>query len=160
MIAIKNLQKQYKQLLKNPDGLYNVYPNEKNFLEWKVLFFGPPDTIFENGIFEAKMTFPKDYPNSPPKIVFMTQLFHPNIYPDGTVCISILHDGVDQFGYESKEERWNPLHGLNSILISIISMFASPNFESPANVDASKMWREDFNNYKKIVYKTVSDSLR
>lgn len=159
MQAIKNLQKQYKLLLKNPDGLYNVFPNDNNFLEWKVLFFGPPDTIFENGIFEAKMIFPKDYPNSPPKIVFVTKLFHPNIYPDGTVCISILHDGVDQFGYESKEERWNPLHGINSILISIISMFGSPNFESPANVDASKMWRDDFNNYKKIIYKTVSDSL-
>lgn len=160
MNAIKHLQKQYKQLLKNPDELYTIKPDERNFLLWKVIFFGPPNTIFEYGMFEAEMVFPRDYPNSPPKIKFITPLFHPNIYKSGEVCISILHDGLDEFGYESKEERWNPLHGISSILISIISMLNHPNFESPANVDASKMWKEDFESYKKIIYKTVSDSFK
>ena len=37
------------------------------------------------------MTFPDDYPNNPPKMIFKTPMWHPNIYPDGNVCISILH---------------------------------------------------------------------
>ena len=85
-------------------------------------------------------------------------LFHPNIYTNGNVCISILHEGIDEFGYESVSERWNPSQSVNSILISILSMLSAPNFESPANVDASKMWRDNFEDYKKIVYKMVSDS--
>ena len=85
-------------------------------------------------------------------------MYHPNIYPDGKVCISILHDGVDQYGYESTGERWNPSHSVSSILLSIISMLPMPNFESPANIDASVMCKDNYDSYKRKIYKLVSDS--
>ena len=51
---------------------------------------------------------------------------------------SILHaPGEDVHGYESAEERWRPIHTAESILLSIISMLADPNIESPANIDAA-----------------------
>jgi hypothetical protein len=54
------------------------------------------------------------------------------------VCISILHEpGDDKFGYEKASERWLPVHTVETILISVISMLADPNDESPANVDAA-----------------------
>lgn len=57
------------------------------------------------------------------------------VYPDGTVCISILHPPEeDKYGYESAAERWLPVHTPESILLSVISMLSSPNDESPANV--------------------------
>lgn len=34
---------------------------------------------------------PKNYPMSPPEFKFVRPLFHPNIYKDGKLCISILH---------------------------------------------------------------------
>ena len=52
---------------------------------------GPPDTLYEGGFFTAHMTFPQDYPHQPPKMRFTTEVFHPNVYPTGDVCISILH---------------------------------------------------------------------
>ena len=52
---------------------------------------GPPDTPYEGGFFQAEMTFPKDYPNLPPTLQFTSEFWHPNVYPDGKVCISILH---------------------------------------------------------------------
>ena len=56
----------------------------------------------------------------------------------GDVCISILHDpGEDKFGYERPEERWLPIHTVETIMVSVISMLADPNDESPANLDAS-----------------------
>ena len=56
----------------------------------------------------------------------------------GDVCISILHDpGEDKFGYERPEERWLPIHTVETILVSVISMLADPNDESPANLDAA-----------------------
>ena len=67
------------------------------------------------------------------------------------MCISILHEGVDEFGYECLSERWNPSQSVNSILMSILSMLSAPNFESPANVDASKLWRDNYTEYKKII---------
>ena len=47
------------------------------------------------------------------------------MYEDGTVCISILHPpGNDEFGYENASERWLPIHTVQSILISVISMIS------------------------------------
>jgi ubiquitin-conjugating enzyme E2 G1 len=120
--------------------------------------FGPTNTIFEGALIKAIIEFPNEYPNKAPQFKFITQLFHPNVYPDGKVCISILHEGIDEYGYENLSERWNPSHSVNSILISILSILLSPNFESPANVDASNLWKNNYDAYKKIIYKMVATS--
>ena len=74
---------------------------------------------------------------------FISKIFHPNIYPDGRVCISILHaPGDDPLGYETSSERWSPVQSVEKVLLSVMSMLAEPNCESPANVDAAKMWRD------------------
>ena len=65
------------------------------------------------------------------------------VYPSGLVCISILHPpGDDPNHYEHASERWSPIQSVEKILISVMSMLAEPNDESPANVEAAKMWRE------------------
>ena len=101
------------------------------------------------------MIFTKDYPSKPPQVYF-DNIMHPNIYENGKVCISILHEGTDTFGYEKDIERWLPTHGINTVMISIISMLSAPNFESPANIDASKLWRDHPDKYKNEIYRMVS----
>ena len=81
------------------------------------------------------------------------------MYEDGKVCISILHNpGEDEHHYETAEERWRPILGVEAIIVSVISMLASPNDESPANVDAAVMWRNDIAEYKKRVRAVVRKS--
>jgi ubiquitin-protein ligase len=157
-MALKRLQREIKEITKEPNPFYSILVSENNIFHWKVLLFGPPDTIFEGAIINAEINFPSDYPNKAPEFKFTDNTFHPNIYPDGKVCISILHEGVDEYGYEGLNERWNPSQSVDKILISILSIIPAPNFESPANVDASKMWRDNFNEYKNIIYKMVSKS--
>jgi len=67
------------------------------------------------------------------------------VYPDGKVCISILHKpGTDRFNeMETAEERWRPILSVEAVLVSILSLFSDPNDSSPANIDAGKLWRED-----------------
>lgn len=156
-MSVKRLQSEFKQLYKEPNYFFSASPTD-NMFKWDIIIIGPPDTPFEGALIKATMEFPNDYPSKAPLFKFITPIFHPNIYPDGKVCISILHEGVDEWGYEHISERWNPSQSINSVLMSIISMFSSPNFESPANVDASKMWRENYDEYKKIIYKMVADS--
>lgn len=49
----------------------------------------------------------------------------PVVYPDGRVCISILHaPGDDPMGYESSAERWSPVQSVEKILLSVVSMLA------------------------------------
>ncbi|XVF23868.1 hypothetical protein REPUB_Repub13aG0076600 [Reevesia pubescens] len=49
-------------------------------------------------------------------------MWHPNVYPDGKVCMSILHPpGDDPYGYELATERWNPLHTVHDLDLNLIS---------------------------------------
>lgn len=157
-MAIRRLQSEIMQLNKDPNYFFSVSPNESNFLFWTFTLIGPPETFYEGGIFNGTIEFPKEYPNKPPKLRFKNKMYHPNIFPDGNVCISILHEGVDQWGYESVNERWNPSQSVSTVLMSILSILGYPNFDSPADVDASKEWKESVNTYKKKIYKLVSES--
>lgn len=68
----------------------------------------------------------------------VSRLVFPPVDKNGDVCISILHEpGEDKYGYEKPEERWLPIHTVETIMISVISMLADPNSDSPANVDAA-----------------------
>lgn len=82
------------------------------------------------------------------------------VYPNGTVCISILHPpGDDPNHYEHASERWSPIQSVEKILISVMSMLAEPNDESPANVEAAKMWRERRAEYEQRVRDEVKKGL-
>ncbi|CAJ0759001.1 10842_t:CDS:2, partial [Entrophospora sp. SA101] len=117
-------------------------------------------TPYEGGIFSATLRFPTDYPLSPPSMKFTCEMFHPNVYQDGLVCISILHPpGEDPNMYESSAERWSPVQSVEKILLSVVSMLAEPNDESGANIEACKIWRTDREEYNRIVKNIVKRSL-
>ncbi|KAH3671558.1 hypothetical protein OGAPHI_000261 [Ogataea philodendri] len=159
--AQRRLLREFQELTRSPtDGIVAGPISEDNLFKWRCLLEGPPSTIYENGVFEAEMDFPSDYPLSPPKLKFKSQILHPNIYKDGTVCISILHPpGDDPMQYESADERWGPLQSVEKILLSVCSMLAEPNPNSPADVDAAKLWREDRDRFNQIVQAQVLKTL-
>lgn len=101
----------------------------------------------------------------PPKLTFQSPVpFHPNIYEGGELCISILHPPEeDRYGYESASERWSPVQTPETILLSTISLFHSPNTESPANVEAARLLREEregaHKEFRKRCRKCVRESL-
>uniref|UniRef100_A0A803P1N9 UBC core domain-containing protein n=2 Tax=Cannabis sativa TaxID=3483 RepID=A0A803P1N9_CANSA len=136
------LQKQLTDLYKTPvDGFSAGLVDESNVFEWSVTIMGPADTPY------------------PPTVRFTSEMWHPNVYSDGKVCISILHaPGDDPNGYELASERWSPVHTVESIVLSIISMLSSPNDESPANVEAAKEWRERRGEFRKKVSRCVRKS--
>ena len=143
-----------------PEGIIAGPLTEDNMYEWEAYVAGPTETDYEGGVFVARLKFPPDYPLSPPKMTFISEVWHPNVYKNGEVCISILHaPGEDPAHYESSSERWSPVQSVEKILISVVSMLAEPNDESPANVDAAKMWRDDKEGYKKKVKTCVQKSL-
>ncbi|KAJ3086162.1 Ubiquitin-conjugating enzyme E2 G2, partial [Quaeritorhiza haematococci] len=158
--ALKRLMTEYRELTVNaPEGITAGPKTEDNFFEWEAFIAGPEGTPYEDGIFSAVLTFPKDYPLSPPVMKFTCPMFHPNVYPDGTVCISILHPpGDDPNMYEHASERWSPVQSVEKILLSVVSMLAEPNDESGANVEASKMWRTDRAKFDQIVRENDSNA--
>ena len=111
--SVLMLQQQLKELQKKPPEFFSAgLADESNIYEWDVCITGPPDTLYEGGIFNCKMIFPETYPDQPPKMKFVTPVWHPNVYPNGDVCISILHPpGDDPTNVqETAAMRWNPIH--------------------------------------------------
>ncbi|CAD7669717.1 unnamed protein product [Nyctereutes procyonoides] len=160
----KALMLELKSLQEEPvEGFRITLVDESDLYNWEVAIFRPPNTLYEGGYFKAHIKFPMDYPYSPPTFRFLTKMWHPNIYENGDVCISILHPPVDdpQSG-ELPSERWNPTQNVRTILLSVISLLNEPNTFSPANVDASvlfRKWRDSKGKdkeYAEIIRKQVS----
>jgi ubiquitin-conjugating enzyme E2 A len=74
-------------------------------------------------------------------------MFHPNIFADGSLCLDIIQD------------KWKPIYTVSSILSSVQSLLCDPNIESPANVDAARLWSTAKKEYNKKVRKCAELSL-
>ncbi|KAK0651930.1 ubiquitin-conjugating enzyme/RWD-like protein [Cercophora newfieldiana] len=131
-----------------------------NLLKWRfALMVINSDSAFNGGYFRAEMVFTEEYPYQPPKFRFLIPITHPNIYPDGQLCISILHrPGEDQLSGEDASERWSPLQGAESVLRSVLLLLDDPEINSPANVDAGVMYRDRRQEYNEKARNTVEAS--
>lgn len=142
---------EYKALAK--ETWTNISLINENILEWSVaLIVTNPDSPYYGGYFKARMSFPKNYPYEPPSFRFERPLWHPNVYDDGRLCISILHQpGDDIMSGEAAGERWSPVQRVESVLISVLSLLDDAEVSSPANVDAGVMLRKDPEAYRERV---------
>ncbi|KAL3439119.1 ubiquitin-conjugating enzyme/RWD-like protein [Aspergillus tetrazonus] len=157
-MAERILMNEFKALSQEPWA--NVELQNDDIFRWTIgLIVLNPDSLFYGGYFKASMKFPTNYPYSPPEFRFHRPLYHPNIYTDGKLCISILHSpGEDEMSGELASERWSPAQRVESVLISILSLLDDAEVSSPANVDASVLLRKDLEAYKERVRKCVEDS--
>ena len=116
---------------KTQEGIQATPAGDSLFM-WDAVIFGPDDTIWEGGVFNLVIEFSEDYPNKAPKVKFVTKMFHPNIYNDGSICLDIL------------SHMWSPVYDVSSILTSIQSLLTDPNINSPANNTAAVMYSNNY----------------
>ena len=121
-------------------------PSGDSLFHWEAVIFGPEDTIWEGGCFNLTIEFTEDYPNKAPKVKFLTKMFHPNIYTDGSICLDIL------------QHMWSPVYDVSSILTSIQSLLTDPNVNSPANNTAAVMYSQNYQEYCARVRAVVEKS--
>ncbi|KAI0471601.1 ubiquitin-conjugating enzyme/RWD-like protein [Xylariaceae sp. FL0804] len=156
--ARQRLMQEMKDLSK--EKWVNIDLVNDNILRWRMgLIVVNPDSAFDGGYFKAEMTFTDDYPIQPPTFRFLVPLYHPNVYPDGKLCISILHTpGEDLTSGEHASERWSPLQGVESVLRSVLLLLDDPEINSPANVDAGVLYRDNRTAYNKKAKELVEQS--
>ena len=102
MNELKELEES-KEILKQ-SGIYFHY-DESNIEKINVMFIGPNKTPYEKGFYFFELTYPEEYPMTPPILKYNTQglltsinkkdtikiRFNPNLYTNGKVCISMLN---------------------------------------------------------------------
>ncbi|EGX95854.1 ubiquitin-conjugating enzyme E2-18 kDa [Cordyceps militaris CM01] len=172
------LQEERKQWRKDhPFGFYaRPMRTKENILDlknWECGVPGKEKTIWEGGMFKLVMSFP-DGEAEPNTVVrrhetdqmrcplgngrrkankswigkFVPPLFHPNVYPSGTVCLSILNE----------EEAWKPAITVKQILLGIQDLLNDPNPESPAQAEAYNLFKRDRVEYEKRVRRVVREN--
>jgi hypothetical protein len=69
-----------------PEGVSVGLVDDSNIFNWELLIVGPPDTLYEGGFFKATLEFPRDFPNNPPTMTFVSEMWHPNGELEGYSC--------------------------------------------------------------------------
>lgn len=149
-MSLARIKKEYLQLMKDPPSNCSAGPiDENDMYQWKGFIIGPEDTPYAGGCFNLKITFSTDYPYKPPKVNFLTKIYHPNIQKTGGgICLDIL------------TSKWSPALTVSKILLSICSLLNDPNPNDPLEPEiatqytdspdafnkTAKMWTEKYAN--------------
>lgn len=136
--VVKRLQSELVQLMMSPTPGLSAFPsNEDNLKEWSGIIVGPEGTPYESLKFKISLHFPDSYPYVPPKVKFTSPMWHPNVDMSGNICLDILKD------------QWSAVYNVQTILLSLQSLFEEPNNSSPLNAVAAELWDKDMVEYKK-----------
>ncbi|MEW5310051.1 MAG: hypothetical protein WDW38_001883 [Sanguina aurantia] len=104
-----------------PDG-------SSDMMLWKCKVPGKAGTSWEGGLYPVSLAFSTSYPAKPPTASFPPGFFHPNVYPGGQVCLSILNDDPDMCG------AWKASISIKEVLLGLQELLHNPNVNSPAQV--------------------------
>jgi peroxin-4 len=140
MTCVKRLRKEQALLEKGQDEFITLSPvTVDDIYHWSARICAPPDSVYHGYSFDLAITVGTDYPLTPPKMKFLTKIFHPNVhYETGEICLDIL------------KKEWSPAWSLQSACRAITALLADPAPDSPLNCDAgeSSRWTCRYDNYE------------
>ncbi|KAG2642710.1 hypothetical protein PVAP13_2KG207800 [Panicum virgatum] len=102
----RRIIKETQRLLSEPAPGISASPSEENMRYFNVMILGPSQSPYEGGVFKLELFLPEEYPMAPPKVRFLTKIYHPNIDKLGRICLDILKD------------KWSPALQIRTVLLS------------------------------------------
>ena len=131
MSVKQKIIKETQKLKKDPISGISAEPFSDNPRYFNVVISGPKDSPYEGGKFHLQLYLPEEYPMVPPKCIFMTKIYHPNIDFLGRICLDIL------------KKNWSPALQIRAVLLSIQSLLNEPNTADPLNEKVNDHWLKD-----------------
>lgn len=135
--TIKRLKSELDELTTSPPANCSAGPiDENDMFLWQATIMGPEGSPYEGGVFYLRIDLSNDYPFKPPKISFVTKIYHCNINSSGGICLDILKD------------QWSPALTISKVLLSICSLMDEPNPDDPLVEDIARLYKinkEEYN---------------
>jgi len=142
MAANRRLQKELSDIQNgNHKSFRNINVDERNMLQWQGLLV-PDKEPYNKAAFKIQIEFPAEYPFKPPKLTFLTKIYHPNIDEKGQVCLPII-----------APENWKPATKTEQVVESLIALINDPEPEHPLRADVA----EEFTKERKKFMKNAAD---
>jgi len=136
--VVRRISKEIKDLYQEPVEGIKIFANEQNITELLFSIEGPIGTPYAGGQFRVKLSFPQDYPASPPRGFFLTKIFHPNVAPSsGEICVNTL------------KKDWKSSLGVKNVILTIKCLLIVPNAESALNEEAGKLLLDHYEDYSR-----------
>ena len=129
-MSSKRLHKEAEDFNKDPPPGCTAGTVGDDLFHWKATIEGPNGSPYEGGIFKLDLKFTQNYPFTPPKVQFETEIYHPNICT-GRICLDILQD------------NWSPSLTVAKVLLSISSLLTDPNPDDPLASGAASVYKTD-----------------
>ena len=117
--------------------------NKNEIMDFEVEYTPDKASFWYGGKYLFSFHFPDNYPNNPPKVMCKTKIYHPNIDYDGNVCLNML------------KNDWNPTYTATSCVAGVYYLFVEPNPNDPLNHEVAKLMRENKEQFKENVKKTI-----
>lgn len=134
----KRIMKEYMTMSTSPPPNISAAPiDDCDMYKWQAIIFGPADSVYAGGVFKLTIVFPPDYPFKPPRVEFVTKIYHCNIV-NKYLCIDIL------------KNQWSPALTIDKVLLSILSLLVDPNPKDPLNRDAAEKFVNNRAEYDRI----------
>jgi len=127
----RRIVKETQRLIAEPVTGISATPYEDNLRYFAVAIEGPVDSPYERGVFQLELFLPSDYPMAPPKVRFLTKIYHPNVDKLGRICLDILKD------------KWSPALQIRTVLLSIQALLSAPNPDDPLDNNVAEVWKKD-----------------
>ena len=127
----RRITKETSDLLSKPETGIVCTVDDTNIRHFLVSIAGPQDTPYEGGTFNLELFLPVEYPMAPPKVRFLTMIYHPNIDKLGRICLDILKD------------KWSPALQIRTVLLSIQALLSAPNPDDPLENDVADLWKSN-----------------
>eukprot|EP00300_Choanocystis_sp_HF-7_P026134 c28803_g1_i1.p1 GENE.c28803_g1_i1~~c28803_g1_i1.p1 ORF type:complete len:149 (+),score=24.12 c28803_g1_i1:34-480(+) len=125
----RRIQKETVRLQNEPAPGISAVPHPDNLRYFDVVIAGPQSSPFEGGMFKLELFLPAEYPMMPPKVRFLTKIYHPNVDKLGRICLDILKD------------KWSPALQIRTVLLSIQALLSAPNPEDPLDTTVADHWK-------------------
>ncbi len=123
--------KETQRLIADPVAGISATPYADNLRYFAVAIEGPGESCYEDGVFQLELFLPGDYPMAPPRVRFLTKIYHPNIDKLGRICLDILKD------------KWSPALQIRTVLLSIQALMSAPNPDDPLDNNVADVWKKD-----------------